>query len=115
MRFRPVLQLLSGTLLLLCCAAFAFAQATNGSIRGTITDQAGAVLPQATVSVKHLDTNTERKVVTTEEGTYTVDNLQPGEYEVRVEAPHFQKQLKRVTVLTSTNVEADFAMTVGAS
>jgi len=115
MRFRHLQHASSGFLLILCCACLALAQATNGSIHGTVKDQTGAVLPRATVTVKHVETNAERKEVTTEEGTYIADNLQPGEYEVTVEAPHFQKQLQRITVLTSSNVEADFSMTVGAS
>jgi uncharacterized membrane protein len=101
--------------LILICAGLGLAQATNGSIRGTVTDPTGAVMPNAAVTVKHLETNTERRVVTRDEGTFIADNLQPGEYEVTVEARGFQKQLKRVTVLTSNNVETDFSLTVGAS
>ncbi len=44
-----------------------------------------------------------------------MDNLQPGEYEIQVDAPGFQKQLKRVMVLTGGSVETNFSLTVGAS
>jgi len=114
MRVR-LLKLFALSLLILFLPHLILAQATNGSIRGAISDQTGAMLPQATVIVKHLETNTERRVVTKDEGAFVVDNLQPGEYEVTVEARGFQRQLKRVTVLTSNSVALDFSLTVGAS
>lgn len=92
-----------------------FAQATNGSIRGTVTDPNGAILSKATVAIKNVATGFERRLTTSDEGTYVADNLPPGEYELQVEAQGFQKQLKRATVLTSNNVEANFSMTLGAS
>src|SRR5574341_759709 len=111
MRVR-LLKLFALSLLILLLPHLILAQATNGSIRGAVSDPNGAMLPNATVIVKHLETNTERRVVTKDEGAFVVDNLQPGEYEVMVEAQGFQKQLKRVTVLTSNSVELDFSLTV---
>jgi hypothetical protein len=90
-------------------------QATNGSIRGTITDPTGAVLPKSTVFVKHIATNTERRIATRDDGTYSADNLQPGEYEVKVEATGFKKELTQLTLLTGANVEQNFSLTVGSS
>jgi len=109
------LRRLSGFLLILFCAALALAQTSTGSIRGIVTDQAGAVLPNATVIVKQLSTNIERKLVTNEEGNYNADNLLPGEYEVKAEAQNFQTQVLRVTVLTGNTSTADFSLKVGAS
>jgi hypothetical protein len=106
---------LSLLLLLITLPVLALSQSTNGNIRGTVTDQAGAVLPNATVVVRHVDTGAERRLTTNEEGIYLADNLQPGEYEIQVEVKGFQKYLRRTTVQTSSSVEADIAMTVGAS
>jgi hypothetical protein len=91
------------------------AQATSGSIRGTVTDPGGAVLSKATVAVKNVATGFERRLTTGDEGTYVADNLPPGEYEVQIDAQGFQKQLKRATVLTGNSVEANFSMTLGTS
>lgn len=91
------------------------AQATNGSIRGTVSDEAGAVLPNANVFVKHRATNVERKIMTRDDGSFTADNLQPGDYEVKVEATGFKKELMPVTVLTGGNVDVNFTLTVGSS
>ncbi|HEX4951244.1 MAG TPA: TonB-dependent receptor [Blastocatellia bacterium] len=112
MRFRS-LQILSGLFLLLTLSLTLGAQATNGTIRGTVTDQTGAVIPTATIVAKHVDTGTQRKVAVTAEGLYTADNLQPGEYELTVEAQGFQRQVHRVTVLTSASVTVDAALTIG--
>ncbi|MGH9801155.1 MAG: carboxypeptidase-like regulatory domain-containing protein [Blastocatellia bacterium] len=67
-------------LLTIFLAAVCWAQATNGNIRGTVSDQTGAVLPKATVIVKSVGTGAERRVSTNEDGVYLADNLPPGEY-----------------------------------
>jgi hypothetical protein len=98
----------------LVCPMFVSAQATGG-IRGTVTDQTGAVLAKVSVIVKHIDTNVERTIQTGSEGNYSADNLPPGEYEVRVDATGFQKQLTKVTVLTGNTTNADFSLNVGSA
>jgi len=109
------LPTLGGIILALACAVLSLAQASTGSIRGAVTDPTGAVVPNATVIIKHLDTNLERRMATNEEGLFNADNLQPGEYEVRAEMQGFQKALQRVTVLTGNTHTADFTLTVGSS
>jgi len=104
-----------GALLMLSCVAVALGQASTGSIRGTVADQNGAVLPNAAVVVKHVGTNSERKATTNAEGIYNADNLQPGEYEVTVEVQGFQRALQRVTVLTGNTQTADFSLGVGGN
>jgi hypothetical protein len=99
----------------LLCPPPTLAQSSTGSIRGIVADQTGAVLPKSTVVVRNLDTNTERTMDTGTEGNYNVDNLQPGEYEVRVDVKGFQKQSKRVTVLTGNTSSIDFLLPVGTS
>ena len=60
-----------------------FAQATTGSISGTVIDQSSAVLPGVTITVRHTDTGRERIQVTDEHGRYRVLDLTPGAYELR--------------------------------
>jgi hypothetical protein len=105
----------SGFLLSLFCAAIALAQSSTGSIRGAVSDPTGAVMSNASVTVKNLNTNSERRLITNKEGLYNADNLLPGEYEVRVEAQGFQRVLQHVTVLTGNTHTADFSMVIGAS
>jgi hypothetical protein len=108
-------RLLTLSLLTLFLPHLTLAQATNGSVRGTVTDQNGAALSRATVAVKNAATGFERRLTTSDEGNYLADNLPPGEYEIQIESQGFQRQLKRVTVQTGNSVESNFSMTVGAS
>jgi hypothetical protein len=108
-------QLWSVFLLSLFCASIALGQAATGNIRGAVTDPNGEALPNATVTIKNVETGLERKLTTNSEGLYTADNLQPGEYEVTTQAQGFQRTLRRVTVLTGNNHTADFSLTIGSS
>lgn len=81
---------LAGTLLLiLFITAVAAAQTFRGTILGTVTDQNGAVVAGAKVTVKNTATGLERSTTTDEEGNYTVAELPIGPYEVRVEQSGF--------------------------
>lgn len=80
----------------------AWAQTTIGSIQGVVTDQAGAVVPGASVEARNLGTNFSRTVSTDSEGRYVILQLPPGRYTVTVSQQGF----------TSTTQE-DFPLTVG--
>jgi len=60
----------------------AAAQETTGTIQGEVTDASGAVLPGATVVVKHVQTGRMQEIISNESGRYTASLLQPGTYEV---------------------------------
>lgn len=60
------------------------AQSITGSIRGVVTDEQSAVAPGASVSVRNVETNQTRTVVTDAGGRYRVTNLPSGRYEVTV-------------------------------
>ena len=74
-----------------------FAQA-SASITGRVVDQAGAVLPGATVTVVNTATGATRDTVTNGEGSYTVPALIAGIYRVKADLPGF-------TAITRDNVE----------
>ena len=89
------------SILLLCSAfislIFAFtiqAQSVTGSISGTVTDSAGGVIPNATVTIIHEQTGDSRNVTTNEEGRFLFSAIQPGLYTVKIEHTGFQT-LKR--------------------
>ena len=65
-----------------------------------MTDQSGAGVNQATVTVINAERGVMRSVKTDEAGAYRVPLLQPGTYELRVEAAGFQPQVFRGVVLT---------------
>ena len=72
---------------LLACIVFlaaAQAQSTFGSIRGTVQDASGAVIPGALVTVHSLDENFDRQVMTIDSGDFVVENLKAGHYQLTV-------------------------------
>ena len=69
-------------LAVIACCAQLYAQVDTGTIGGTVHDPTGAVVVNATVTVKNLATQVERKVQTNDAGQYTIPGLRPGTYEV---------------------------------
>ena len=74
-------------------AAVLFGQATGGSISGTVRDQSGAAVPEATITARHLATGTVRTTTSGATGTYRLPALPTGPYEVRVERPGFRTEV----------------------
>ncbi len=86
----------STVLLLACCALLALpviAQ-TTGSIAGTVSDEKGAVIPGATVTVRNIATNESRTARTDDEGRFRLANMPVGEYEITVEGSGFAKHVR---------------------
>ena len=88
-------------LLLAFAAASASGQTIFGRISGTVTDSSGAVIPNASVTVRNNATNLERTAVTDDEGFYTVTNLPVGNYTVSVEQTGFKKSVQTGNVLAA--------------
>jgi carboxypeptidase family protein len=114
MRFRQV-QFCTGFLLLLASVAIALAQNATGSITGTVTDPNNEAIANATITVTNKATGAVRKLTTKGEGNYTVENLVPGEYEVRVESQGFVTQVRVMLVQVGASTTGNFSMTVGAT
>ncbi len=103
--------------LLLGCAPLAWAQLRIvGSISGTVQDPTGAVVPNATVTLKDEQTGAARTTASTEKGTFLFPDLATGSYEVTVGAAGFQTYVvSKVTVSTSQTTDVKVALTVGAA
>jgi hypothetical protein len=80
------LQVLIGGALLftLLGAPIASAQSDRGTIQGTVKDPSGAVVPGASVEIRHVATNTVTSITTNEVGLFTAPNLPLGDYLVLV-------------------------------
>jgi hypothetical protein len=77
---------------LCCCLPLALANAQSAAsaqISGTVVDPQGAVVPGAKVTATNSATGVQRSVNTTSTGNYTIPNLAPGTYSVKVEAKGF--------------------------
>src|SRR5215469_18052502 len=66
------------------------AQVSGATLSGLVTDEKGAPVPNATVSIKNVATSVAREVPTNADGFYSAPNLLPGTYEVSVSAQGFQ-------------------------
>jgi hypothetical protein len=90
--------------------------AGGGSIQGTITDQSGAVVPQASVTAVNAATGVESVRLTTAAGLYVISPLPPGEYRVRVAASGFGTLTQEhVIVEALATVGLDLQLKVGAA
>ncbi len=100
--------------LLVLAAGLSLAQAPTGGISGTITDQSGAVIPNATITVTNPDTGLMRNLSSGAVGIYTAASLPAGNYRVKVEAAGFKTRERMATVITGSTTLVDFQMEVGA-
>jgi hypothetical protein len=87
---RKRFHLLLTALLVITATASALGQSNKGSIVGTVRDPQEALVGKAKISVKNVKTGEVRETDTSDEGTFTVTNLEPGDYNVTIEAPGFQ-------------------------
>jgi len=104
-------------LLALCLfltAVAAFGQAETGQIIGKVTDEKGAVVPGATVTVKSVNTGAERTATSGDDGGYTVTNLQPGVYEVTTKGGSFAASTQRVEITPGARVSLDTPLGIQA-
>ena len=76
--------------LVVCLVALPLvAQTVTGTMRGTVTDRSGAVLPGVTISIKSADTGQERILTTDKDGSFNAPFLQLGRYNVQAELSGF--------------------------
>ena len=77
---------------ILCAMITAHAQFRAG-VQGTISDSAGALVPDAKVSLKDTETGKTQEVTSNAEGFYRITGLAPGKYELTVEKAGYKKSV----------------------
>ena len=88
--------------------------ATSATVLGTVTDSAGAVVPNASVQVKNVATGQAQQVTTDGQGRYTVADLPVGNYEAQASAQGFQTTVRRgITLTVGAQAVVDFSLSVG--
>jgi iron complex outermembrane recepter protein len=103
-------------LAILCCvlaATHCLAQQNGGTITGVVTDEAGAVFAGAVVSVRNLQTNEKREVITDAQGRFTLAGVSAGRYLLEAKAANFNASAKEINVAEGETRNADLRLTVG--
>jgi hypothetical protein len=79
--------------------ARAAAQSFKATLFGTVADTSGALIPGAIVTIVEEDTDRQQSVTTGADGTFTLSQLRPASYTLRVELDGFQASLQKGLVL----------------
>lgn len=86
----------------------------NASLRGTVADPSGAVVPGATVTLLDKDTNAKRVATTDANGIYTFSQLPPAPYRLTVERQGFkEKVLENVSIIAEQLNQLNVELQVG--
>ena len=101
-------------LLLLVAAIPAAGQVTTAELVGSVTDPSGSAIARATVTAVNAGTASIREAVTDDGGNYLITLLQPGAYNLSVEAAGFSKMVQNsVTLEVGQRARIDFKMQLG--
>jgi predicted porin len=90
--------------------------ATGANLSGVVTDQTGAALPDAEVTIKNVDIAETRTVVTDGRGRYQESGLRPGRFEIRAAKKGFADETRaRITLSAGQGATVDIKMLARAS
>jgi len=112
MRLRPR-HCLSAFLLAIFFANELRAQTTtSGAVTGVVTDQSGAVVPNADVEIRDVNNGTIESTKSDRDGEYHFFLLSPSRYTLTVERDRFQKESRSVTVVLETPVTVNVTLEI---
>ncbi|MCU1336095.1 MAG: Cna B-type protein [Bryobacterales bacterium] len=98
------------------CVSTVLAQSDRSQITGTVSDPAGALVANAPVLAKNINTGLEYQTASTATGNYTLNELPVGRYELTVIVPGFKKYVRQgLDVLAAQTYRIDIGLEVGAT
>jgi hypothetical protein len=99
---------------LILTAAPALAQSDRGTITGTVSDPAGAVIGSAPIEAKNVNTGAIYKADSTTTGNYSIVQLPAGSYQLSAVLPGFKHYIRTgITVLVAQTLRIDITLEVG--
>ena len=100
--------------LAMLAAAFAAAQTQTATVRGSVTDSTGAVIPGASLTLTNLEQNVARSAESNAAGAFVFQQIPPGSYSLAVEAEGFKRYERQRFILQVAQVaEIDVPLEVG--
>ncbi|HZS98106.1 MAG TPA: carboxypeptidase regulatory-like domain-containing protein [Terriglobales bacterium] len=116
MRFRSCTIFLILAMLVAGQTTWVFAQSlTSGDLAGTVTDPSGAVVPNASVTVKSNESGSTQTRPTNAQGSYRFSLLGPGTYTISVSASGFQSIQQQATVTVGQAATANVQLALGTA
>jgi hypothetical protein len=106
--------LLAAVVIWLSAGHAAQAQVNTGALSGQVTDGSGAVVPEATLTVKDESTGYSRVVKSAADGNFVFPDLPIGQYALTVEAAGFTTEKETETISVGFHSRADFHLRVGS-
>src|SRR6266566_3549647 len=95
-------------------ALAALAQSDRGSMTGVVTDSAGAVVSNAAIQVRNVETGVVYQGASTPTGNYTLSELPTGTYELSVTVAGFKKYLRPgLSLQVRQTLRIDVALELG--
>jgi hypothetical protein len=97
-----------------CACACVYGQATSGNIIGTVTDPAGAIVPNVSITITSQERGTVYNATSNESGNYSVVHILPGLYTMEFKASGFQRLVQKdVAVGLDRSTRMDVQLVVG--
>src|SRR5581483_11841439 len=104
------------SLCILCLLVTVSAQTSNGTITGVVTDPTGAVVANAAIEIRNVETGVVFRAISTDTGNYTVPQLPVGSYELSTTVQGFKKYTRQNISLAAAQVlRLDVPLEIGAS
>src|SRR5688572_18466838 len=111
----PITRFFAGAAVCLVLALAALGQSYRAKVSGIVTDQSGAVVVGATVTLSNLNTGVKVVRNTSETGLFVFDLIDPGVYSVTVEATGFSKFIQeKIQVQTRDDITVNAGLKPGA-
>src|SRR5215510_14126781 len=105
----------NGVVAILLFVSISAAQGVRATIVGRVTDDTGAVVPGAMITITNIGTNESRSVTVNDNGEYAIPQIAPGQYTLTAEYAGFNKVVRSGIVLeTNQQARLDILLKVGA-
>src|SRR5262249_48604771 len=91
----------------------AFGQIPSAALRGSVADSSNAVIAGALLNIQQQQTGVRRFVETKHDGSYQMEGLDPGDYQIEISIPGFAAQAYSLTLHAGDYLTVDFVLKPG--